>query len=325
LDDLDLNLDEFVEKVNADLVGKVVNIASRCARFVESTGLSPRYPDDGGLFAHAAAAGQEIADAYESCDFGRATRAIMELGDRINAFIDTQRPWLMAKEPGREQAVQDVCSIGLNAFRQLAIYLAPVLPGLAEQAGRLLNDPIRHWDQSQQPLAGTPVAPFTHLMKRLDRKDVDAMIEDSKVPEPSGIADLAPASPPAPARNSYGDTDAALQAEPLAATCSIDEFAKVDLRVARVMAAEDVAGADKLLKLTVNLGGDATRTVFAGIKQAYRPEQLVGRLVVIVANLAPRKMKFGLSEGMVVAVGPGGSDVFLLGVDSGGQPGQRVH
>jgi methionyl-tRNA synthetase len=331
LDDLDLNLDEFVEKVNADLVGKVVNIASRCARFVQSPaddtrsgpaagGLAAEYPEDGGLFAHAAAAGRDIADAYENCDYARAMRLIMELADRANAYIDSQRPWGVAKEPGRERDLQNICSIGLNAFRQLVIYLAPVLPRLADQAGRLLSDPIKSWSQAGQPLVGTPVAPFSHLMKRLDRKDVDAMIEESKEPETVG-----PAAQPAPAVNSYGDTDQALQAEPLAATCTIEEFAKIDLRVARVLAAEEVAGADKLLKLTVNFGGNATRTVFAGIKQAYRPDQLVGRLVVVVANLAPRKMKFGVSEGMVVASGAGGAEVFLLGVDTGAKPGQRVH
>jgi methionyl-tRNA synthetase len=322
LDDLDLNLDEFVEKVNADLVGKLVNIASRCARFVQSTGLSRTYPDDGGLFARAAEAGREIADAYESCDYSRAMRLIMELADRANAYIDARRPWVVAKETGRELELQEICSVGLNVFRQLVVYLAPVLPRLAEQTGALLGQSITSWSQSQQPLTGTPVAAFSHLMRRIDRKDVDAMIEQSKEPEGTGVAAQAP---PPPAANAYGETDEALRAEPLAATCSIDDFARVDLRVARVLAAEEVPGADKLLKLTVNLGGDVSRTVFAGIKQAYRPEQLVGRLVVVVANLAPRKMKFGLSEGMVVASGPGGADVFLLGVDSGAKPGQRVH
>lgn len=324
LDDIDLNLDEFVEKVNSDLVGKLVNIASRCAKFVQGTGLSAVYPDDGGLFRRAAEAGHEIADAYEACDYARAMRSIMELADRANVYIDTQRPWVVTKEAGRERELQDICTVGLNLYRQLIVYLEPVLPTLAAQSGRLLNQPITAWSQSQQPLVGTPVAPFTHLMKRLDRKDVDAMIEDSKEPDVVGQSSGAAATPQ-PAVNAYGDTDEAVKAEPLAGTCTIDDFTKVDLRVARVITASDVAGADKLLQLTVSLGGDVTRTVFAGIKQAYKPEQLVGRLVVVVANLAPRKMKFGVSEGMIVASGTGGANVFLLGVDQGAKPGQRVH
>jgi methionyl-tRNA synthetase len=193
-----------------------------------------------------------------------------------------------------------------------------VLPKVAEQAGALLNDPITSWDQSQKPLLGTPVAPFSHMMKRVERKDLDAMIEESK-------ADASP-SPQSLAPSPAADSDAALQAEPLLADLiSIDDFAKVDLRVARVVSAEEVPEAKKLLKLTLSLGGDVKRQVFAGIKSAYKPEQLVGRLVVMVANLQPRQMKFGLSEGMVTAVGPGGPDVFLLALDEGAVPGMRVH
>jgi methionyl-tRNA synthetase len=322
LDDLDLNPEEFVNKINSDLVGKVVNLASRSAKFVQGSGLSKNYPDDGGLFAQGAAAGKEIADAYEACDYSRAMRLIMELADRANPYVDTKEPWKTAKDPARAAELQDICTVALNLFRQIAIYLSPVLPKLAEQAGTLLNDPITSWNQSQQPLVGTPVAPFSHLMKRVERKDLDAMIEESK---PQGEA--APATDSA-IRNSQSaiDSDLALQAEPLVPDLiSIEDFAKVDLRVARVIAAEEVPEAKKLLKLTVSLGGDVKRQVFAGIKAAYKPEALVGRLVVIVANLQPRQMKFGLSEGMVTAVGPGGSDVFLLGLDEGAQPGMRVH
>jgi methionyl-tRNA synthetase len=315
LDDLDLNLDEFVEKVNSDLVGKVVNIASRCAKFVQETGLSSTYPDDGGLFAKAASAGQEIAEAYENCEYSRAMRAIMELADRANAYIDFQKPWIIAKDPNRARELQDCCSVGLNLYRQLIVYLAPVLPNLAEQSGELLSEPIARWDQAQTPLSGTSVAPFRHLMKRVDRKDVEAMIEASK-------DESAPAATPAA---QSGDSDEFLKAEPLAPICTIDDFAKVDLRVARVIAAEDVPEADKLLKLTLSLGGEERRTVFAGIKKAYKPEELLGRQVIVVANLAPRKMKFGLSEGMIVATGAGGSDVFLLNADQGAKVGQRVH
>jgi methionyl-tRNA synthetase len=325
LDDLDLNPDEFVSKINSDLVGKVVNLASRTAKFVKDSGLSKTYPDDGGLFAHGAAAGEAIAAAYEACDYSRAMRLIMELADRANPYVDTKEPWKIAKDPARAADLQDVCTVALNLFRQIVIYLAPVLPKLAEQAGTLLNDPITRWKQSQQPLVGTPVAPFTHLMKRVERKDIDAMIEESKVADvqvSEAASNLEPgASNPAPA-----DSDAPLQAEPLVADLiSIDDFTKVDLRVARILSAEEVPEAKKLLKLTVGLGGDVKRQVFAGIKAAYKPEQLVGRLVVVVANLQPRQMKFGLSEGMVTAAGPGGAEVFLLAIDEGAQPGMRVH
>ena len=315
LDDLDMNLDEFVAKVNADLVGKVVNLASRSARFVQDLGLSASYPDDGGLFAHAARVGDEIAAAYGDCDFNRAMRLVMDLADRANPYVEAAEPWNLRKDPTRTQQLQDVCTVALNLFRQLAIYLAPVLPRLAEQTGQLLNTPIRHWDESQTPLTGVPVAAFQHMLKRVEKKDVEKMIEDSKEPEAA-----APASTP-----QWQDGDAPLKNEPLAEQCTIEDFAKIDLRVARVVAAEDVPEAKKLLKLTVSLGGDVRRTLFAGIKEVYKPEDLVGKLVVVVANLAPRKMKFGVSEGMVTAAGGGGQDIFLLRVDDGAQPGHRVH
>ncbi len=315
LDDLDLNLDEFVAKVNADLVGKVVNLASRSARFVQELGLSATYPDDGGLFAHAARVGDDIAAAYDECDFNRAMRLVMELADRANPYVETAEPWNLRKDAAKTQQLQDVCTVALNLFRQLAIYLAPVLPRLAEQTEQLLNTPLGNWDESKTPLTGVPVAAFQHMLKRVEKKDVEKMIEDSKEPDIT-----APAGTP-----QWQDSDLPLKNEPLAETCSIEEFSKIDLRVARVVAAEDVPEAKKLLKLTVSLGGDVRRTVFAGIKEAYKPEDLVGKLVVVVANLAPRKMKFGLSEGMVTAAGAGGQEIFLLRVDDGAQPGHRVH
>jgi methionyl-tRNA synthetase len=315
LDDLDLNLDEFVAKVNADLVGKVVNLASRSARFVQDLGLSATYPDDGGLFAHAARVGDDIAAAYDDCDFNRAMRLVMELADRANPYVETAEPWNLRKDAAKTQQLQDVCTVALNLFRQLAIYLAPVLPRLAEQTEQLLNTPIGNWNESKTPLTGVPVAAFQHMLQRVEKKDLEKMIEDSKEPD-----NTAPAPTP-----QWQDSDLPLKNEPLAETCTIEEFSKIDLRVARVVAAEDVAEAKKLLKLTVSLGGDVQRTVFAGIKEAYKPEDLVGKLVVVVANLAPRKMKFGLSEGMVTAAGAGGQEVFLLRVDDGAQPGHRVH
>lgn len=329
LDDLDLNPGEFIDKVNSDLVGKVVNIASRCSRFVLSSGLSAKYPEDGGLFQQGIAAGKEIADAYENCDYARAMRLIMELAASANVYIDGKEPWKLAKDPARAQEAQDACTVGLNLFRQIAVYLAPVLPKLAEQAGGLLNEPITHWQQAHAPLVGTKVSPFSHMMKRLELKDFEAMVEDSKEGQESGVKSQEPGTlpqSPASSPQPLSDSDAALLAEPLVADLiSIDDFTKVDLRVARVINAEEVPEAKKLLKLTLGLGGDVKRQVFAGIKAAYKPEELVGRLVIVVANLQPRQMKFGLSEGMVTACGPGGEEVFLLSLDEGAKPGMRVH
>ncbi len=317
IDDLDLNREEFAARINSDLVGKVVNLASRTAKFVAGTGLSAEYPEDGGLFAEAAAQGDAIAEAYEHCDYSRAMRLIMELADKANPYIEQNAPWELRKDPAKGKQLQDVCSVGLNLFRQLAIYLAPVLPQLAKQSGDLLDAPVVSWDDAKTPLTGTAVNKFKHMMQRVDPKNIEAMIEESR--EEASTAhrdtDVSPV-----------DSDEALKAEPIAPEITIDDFAKVDLRVARVLAAEDVPDARKLIKLTLGLGGEERRTVFAGIKQAYDdPKQLVGRLVVCVANLAPRKMKFGTSEGMVVASGPGGKEIFLLSPDSGAQPGQRVH
>ena len=316
VEDIDLGLEEFVDKINSDLVGKVVNLASRVGKFASSTGLSPQYPDDGGLFASGAAAGDEIAAAYETCDYARAMRLIMELADAANPFVEHAKPWEMKKDADRQDELRDVCTVALNLFRQLVIYLSPVLPKLADDCGQLLGDPIRSWDQSQSPLVGRPVNKFSRMMNRVQREDLQKMIEEGKTE--SEVAD-------AVVENSYDDSDQPLKDEPLADEITIDDFAKVDLRVARVVSAEHVPEANKLLKLTLSLGGEERRQVFAGIKAAYEPEQLVGRLVVMVANLKPRKMRFGLSEGMVTASGPGGSEVFVLGVDEGAKPGQRVH
>lgn len=323
LDDLDMNLEEFADKINSDLIGKVVNLASRTAKFVEKTGLSAEYPDDDGLFEKAAAAGDQIAKAYEDCDLNKAMRLILELADAANPFIEANKPWELRKDPANAQKLQDVCTVGLNLFRQIVVYLSPVLPKLAEQTGELLNDPITSWDQAKTPLTGTEVNKFSHLMKRVEADKVKAMIDDSKEE----------AAAEAPAENNQAEETAAkfndsaqpMVDEPMAEECTIDDFVKVDLRVARVLSAEQVPEARKLLKLTLGLGGDHRKQVFAGIKAAYKPEDLVGRLVVMVANLKPRQMKFGLSEGMVCASGPGGEEVFLLSPDEGAKPGQRIH
>jgi methionyl-tRNA synthetase len=338
VDDLDLSVEEFVAKVNTDLVNKLVNLASRTAKFVESTGLSAKYPDDGGLFAAAAAAGEEIAAAYETCDYSRATRLAMALADRANPFVEENKPWDLRKDPTQAARLQDVCTIALNLFRQLAIYLAPVLPRLARQTGELLNDPITSWEQAKTPLVGRKVAKFTHMLQRVEEKDLQAMIEESKKeagatdPAAASVANTASVTAAAPAAggapgssaDQWNDAGDALAAEPLAPECTIDDFAKVDLRVARIVSAEEVPEARKLLKLRLSLGGGVYKQVFAGIKAHYEPAQLVGRLVVCVANLAPRTMKFGVSEGMVVAAG-GANEAFLITPDEGAKPGMRLH
>ncbi len=347
LDDLDLEPEEFVTKVNTDLVGKVVNLASRTAKFVEDTGLSASYPDDGGLFAYGAALGDEIAQAYENCDYNKAMRLVIELADRANPYVENAAPWVLKKDPAKAAQLQDVCTVALNLFRQIAIYLAPVLPRLARQTGELLNDPIGpgDWYKAATPLVGTPVNKFQHLMKRAELKQVLAMIEDSKPAEPAGpqttekaAKTMSEASNPEGITpeteqtagegtpSPYNDGPEALEKEPLTAEhCTIDDFMKVDMRVARVIAASHVEGADKLLQLTLSLGGDERRNVFAGIKSVYQPEDLIGQLVICCANLAPRKMRFGTSEGMVLAAGAGGKDIYILRPDSGAKPGMRVH
>ena len=314
VDDLDMNLDELINRVNADLVGKFVNLGSRTAKFVAECGLSSRYPDDGGLFEYAAQSGNEIAQAYEHGDYNRAMRLIMSLADRANPYVESAEPWKLKKDPDQLDRLQDVCTVALNLFRQLAIYLSPVLPELAEKVSSLLGDPLVDWQQSQSPLLGTPVARFQHMLKRVDDKDINLMIEESKEREDED-------------RSSEHSADSGehLLAEPLADECTIDDFVNVDLRVARVLEAADVPEANKLLKLTLSLGGEEKRTVFAGIKQAYQPEVLVGQLVIMVANLKPRKMKFGVSEGMILAAGLGEKEVFMLTVHDGASPGQRIH
>jgi methionyl-tRNA synthetase len=316
VDDLDLQVEEFTAKVNADLVGKVVNLASRTARFVQR--LAEAYPDDEGLFGEARAQGEEIARAYEACDFARAMRLVMGLADRANEYLDRKEPWKLKKDPTRQQELADVCTVALNLYRQIVVYLAPVLPQLAADSAALLGAACDRWELAGEPLTGTALGQFKHLMQRVDPQKVTQMMEAS-------VDAASEVQGQNAAEQKWDASGEALAAEPLAPTCSIDDFSKVDLRVARVLQAEEVKEARKLLKLTVSLGGEERRTIFAGIKSAYEPARLVGRLVVIVANLAPRQMKFGLSEGMVVAAGSGGSELFVLSPDDGAKPGQRVH
>ena len=321
VDDLDLNLDEFVQKVNSDLVGKVVNLASRTAKFVKGQALPDVYPSarDEGLFAAAAAAADEIAEAYESRDSGKAMRMIMALADRANEFVESAEPWKLAKDEEREQELLEVCAIALNLFRQITIYLAPVLPRFERESAKLLGlSGDASWDDVEQPVVGATVAKFKHLMKRVDPEKVAAMTEASREAAAEAAA-LAEKS-----GDALASPDEALAGEALEPECSIDDFGKVDLRVAEIVSAKAVPKANKLLEVEVSLGGGERRTVFAGIKKAYDPEELVGRLTVVVANLAPRKMKFGTSEGMILAAGPGGDELFILSPDSGAKPGQRI-
>jgi methionyl-tRNA synthetase len=311
-DDMDLDLGEFVSKVDADLVNKVANLASRTARLVQT--LSEPYPEDSGLFSQGVTAGHEIAEAYEACDSARATRLVMELADRANQYVDKMQPWALRKDPARAEELRDVCTIALNLFRQIVVYLAPVVPTLADRTGELFGVPIKSWEDSKTPLVAIELKPFQHLVKRVDPKKVQALLDAS--------AEAAANAGEAAAADSDGTEP--LEAEPLAPECAIEDFSKIDLRVARIVAAESVPEADKLLRLTVSLGGGVRRNVFAGIKAHYDPATLVGRLVIVVANLKPRKMRFGVSEGMVVAAG-GKGESFLLAPDSGAKPGQRVH
>jgi len=321
IDDLDIVPDEFVGKVNSDLVGGVVNLASRCARFVEQTGLSAKYPDDGGLFARAAAQSDAIAAAYEACDYREATRLIKTCIDAANEYVEQRAPWALKKDPARSQQLQDVCSVALNLFRQSAVYLAPILPGLAQKAAALVGGAITSWQQAQTPLRGVAVAPFQHMMQRMDKNKLDAMFAAAAADAAAANPAPAPGAGPAPAA---ADDGGPMQKEPLQPTIAIEDFQKIDLRIARIVAAAAVPDAKKLLRLTLSLGGTETRNVFAGIKAHYEPERLVGRLVVMVANLAPRQMKFGVSEGMVVAAG-GDGEAFLLTPDDGARPGHRLH
>lgn len=313
IDDLDLALDDFVARVNSDLVGKVVNIASRCAGFIEKSGgrLAATLADPL-LYADFVAAGASVRAHYESKDYASAMREAMMLADRANQYIDTHKPWSLAKDPAQGEAVVAVCTQGLNLFRVLIGYLKPVLPEVAGQAEAFLGAPLRHWDDLATPLLGTPLNPYAPLFTRLDPKVVKSLVASG--------APAATAPAPAPAAATAGKAPAGTEAP---SEITVDDFAKLDLRVARVLDAALVEGADKLLKLRLSLG-DSERTVFAGIRAAYAPETLVGRHVVVVANLKPRQMKFGLSEGMVLAAGPGGKDVFLVTPDPGGEPGMRV-
>lgn len=332
IDDLDLNLEDFAQRVNSDLVGKVVNIASRCASFITKRfdGMLSTNIDDQALADEVMAAGDSIAAHYESRDFGRGMREIMALADKVNEYIAVKEPWQLVKDETKQQEVHDICSLGINMFRTLMIYLKPVLPVLADSTAAFLNDELI-WEGHKSLLTDHKINKFKALLQRVDMDKVNAMTDaskenlSSKTEEPKAKkADKKKSRKSEPKQELTGKP---LVDDPISEEIQFDDFAKIDLRIAKIVNAEHVEKADKLLKLTLSLDneeGGETRQVFAGIKSAYQPEDLIGKHTVMVANLAPRKMRFGMSEGMVLAAGPGGKDLWILNPDDGAQPGMRV-
>ncbi len=309
IDDLDLNLEDFVQRVNADVVNKLVNLASRNAGFIAKRfdGKLAETCAEPELYAEFANASASISEAYETREFSRAIREIMALADKANRYVDDKAPWVLAKQEGADAELQAVCSVGINLFRVLMAYLKPVMPLLAERAEAFLGETLS-WDAVALPLTNHQLAPFKALFARIEPAKIEAMVEASK----DDLAKEQNKKPVGP-----------LADDPISETISYEDFAKLDLRVALIKKAEAVPEAEKLLKLQLDLGGE-TRQVFAGIKSAYNPEDLEGKLTVMVANLAPRKMRFGMSEGMVLAAGPGGKDLWILEPQEGAQPGMRV-
>jgi methionyl-tRNA synthetase len=338
VEDIDFNPDDFIARVNSDLIGKYVNIASRAAPFLTRHFGGRLLPPaasvgaTGSAVTDAAAMADDVAEAYEKREFGRALRLVMGYADRINEHFDAQKPWELAKDTSRHAELHRVCSDCITAFFRMTILLKPVLPRLAEDVEKWLGTPDLAWsDLAAEPgQAGRlpeRLAAYAHLMRRVDPKQIDALIEGpatlcAGAPQPA-VSDPARA---APARSDAAKPPPppAAAAAPAAGTIVVDDFARIDLRIAKIVHAEHVEGADKLLKLTLDVGEGRHRTVFAGIKSAYRPEDLIGRLTPMVANLAPRKMKFGVSEGMVLAASGDGPGIFLLSPDAGAQPGMRV-
>ncbi|STO93924.1 methionyl-tRNA synthetase [Haemophilus pittmaniae] len=316
IEDLDFNLDDFVQRVNTDIVNKLVNLASRNAGFIAKRfdGKLANTLEDTALFNEFTAQAEQIANYYEQREYNKAIREIMALTDKANKYIDEKAPWVLAKEEGKESELQAVCSMGIELFRILISYLKPVLPQLAERAESFLQTELR-WDNIAQPLHNHQLAPFKALFSRLDKKQIDAVVDETKA--------LFAATQTAPASKAATES-ASSNIEPIADSISIDDFAKIDMRVAKVLQCEAVPESNKLLRFQLDLG-DHQRQVLSGIKAAYgKPEELVGRFVIVVANLAPRKMKFGVSEGMILSAGSGGADLFLLSADSGVTAGMQV-
>lgn len=306
-EDLDVNFTDFMQRINADLVGKFVNIASRCASFLQKTfaGTLSTSCAEPELVAEFAEAGDKIAESFNTLQYSHAIRQIMALADRANQYIDEKKPWVLAKNADKQNEVQEVCSVGINLFRLLMIYLKPVLPLTATQVEEFLNISPLTWQDKNTLLLNHTIKEFKPLINRIDPKQLEALAMSA---QQETVATTA--TPTTPTTNSH---------------ISIDDFNKIDLRIAKVLSAESVEGADKLLRLEVDLGELGQRQIFAGIKSAYQPEQLIGKLVVVVANLAPRKMRFGISEGMViVASQTSGGDLWLVSPESGATPGMKV-
>ena len=317
-DDIDLNLEDFIQRVNSDVVGKVVNIASRTASFINkkfdnqlATEIS-----EADMIQSFIDAGDMIADCFENREYSKGIREIMRLADVANTYIADQAPWVLAKNEETLPKVQEVCTVSLNLFSILATYLKPILPNMVADAEAFLGKELT-WNNREELLFGKSVNKFKALMARIDQKQVDAMIEEGKAE-----AALEAATNESQ-ETAEKEEQTELSKDPIADEIQFDDFAKVDLRIALIAKAEHVEKANKLLKLTLDLGGE-TRVVFSGIKSAYKPEELEGKHTVMVANLAPRKMKFGLSEGMVLAAGPGGDELWLLEPHAGAKPGMRV-
>jgi methionyl-tRNA synthetase len=308
-DDLDLNLGDFVAKVNADLVGKLVNIASRCAGFIHkfNGGKLADELAEPGLYAEFAAAAEDLASDFEQREFSRAVRKIMALADRANQYIDEHKPWILAKSPGAQAEVVAVCTVGLNLFRALIVYLKPIVPALAARAENLLAAGELNWQDAATPLLGTSIAKFEPLLTRVEAATIEA------ITKPATSEARTVTAPTTPAGNGTASSN----------EIDLAQFQKVELVIARVIEASYVDGADKLLKLTLDVGREE-RTVFSGIRSSYEPAALADRLVVLVANLAPRKMRFGVSQGMVLAASGEEPGIFLLSPDSGAKPGMKV-
>ena len=337
MEDIDLNLEDFVARVNSDLIGKYVNIASRAAGFItkrfDGKVTASANADDRALLLPLHAASAEIAAAYESREYGRAIREVMRVADLANQYVDANKPWELAKDESQARRLHEVCSTSLNAFRLLTLYLKPVLPRLAANVEAFLGIAPLDWQAASALLPeGHAIAPYQHLMTRIDPKAIEAMTEENKTslaPAPHSPARHAEAqqhqtSTTTPPLQKGGEGGISGGIAPLAETITIDDFSKIDLRIAKIVNAEHVEGAEKLLRLTLDIGEEKPRTVFAGTKSAYAPEKLVGRLTVMVANLAPRKMKFGLSEGMVLAASGNEAGLFILSPDEGAKAGMRV-
>jgi methionyl-tRNA synthetase len=321
VDDLDLNLDDFLLRVNSDLVGKVVNIASRTAKFIQKSGgvLSANI-ENPELWQKFIDANQTIAELYENREFAKAMREIMNLADAANEYIAAKEPWALAKQEGQEQHVVDVCTLGINMFRAIVTYLKPILPELSRNAEAFLNTELT-WASATEFSGEHSINQFKPLLTRVEQTQIDAMVADNTQAQVDSAALQKTAKKTGAKQVIELANDGAI--EPIAAEIDFATFAKVDLRVAKIVHASHVKGADKLLQLTLDIGGE-TRNVFSGIKSAYQPSDLEGKLTVMVANLAPRKMKFGISEGMVLAAGPGGEEIYLLEPDDGATPGMRI-